>query len=452
MTGVHIEELDKIQRDMVGFNHKIEPFYLPRIDVQEIDGKYVLLIWVPAGVNRPYNVRERVTASNQSPCKWYVRSGTNTIEAKSEVLDELREMANRTPFDERGNESIEMTDISRALVLDYLQTVNSRLVADFEKLSPSELLLQMDLLVGHTERQLVKNVAAMMFCKNPAKFFPTTQVDIVIFPEGCIKNPNNMIEVPKIVGPVPDMIKQALDYIKTNVIKKRIIKQKDKAESITFFNYPYQAIEEAVVNALYHRDYQEREPVEITIEPDKISILSYAGPDRSISIDAIQKAERLKSRRYRNRRLGDFLKELQLSEGRGTGIPTIQDELRRNGSAPAVIETNEERSYFLIEIPCREGFGDRVLIGDDFIEPLHDAINDAINNNARLVLLAISRTPFIKRKLLLDNIDISKATLERILKQLSSEPLGLVEYQGSLKTGGYVLTEKGKSFVESMND
>ena len=216
--------------------------------------------------------------------------------------------------------------------------------------------------------------------------------------------------------------------------------------------FPYQAIEEAVVNALYHRDYQEREPVEITIEPDKISILSYAGPDRSISIDAIQKAERLKSRRYRNRRLGDYLKELQLSEGRGTGIPTIQDELRRNGSAPAVIETNEERSYFLIEIPCREGFGDRVLIGDDFIEPLNDAINDAINNNARLVLLAISRTPFIKRKLLLDNIDISKATLERILKQLSSEPLSLVEYRGSLKTGGYVLTEKGKDFVKSMND
>ena len=150
--------------------------------------------------------------------------------------------------------------------------------------------------------------------------------------------------------------------------------------------------------------------------------------------------------------MDDYLKELQLSEGRGTGIPTIQDELRRNGSGLAVIETNEERSYFLIEIPCREGFGDRVLIGDDFIEPLSDAINDAINNNARLVLLAISRTPFIKRKLLLDNIDIFKATLERILKQLSSESLGLVEYQGSRKTGGYVLTEKGKAFVKSKND
>lgn len=146
-----------------------------------------------------------------------------------------------------------------------------------------------------------------------------------------------------------------------------------------------------------------------------------------------------------------------MSDGRGTGIPTIQDELRRNGSGPAVIETNEERGYFLIEIPCREGFGDRVLIGDDFIfsddgDAINDAINDEINNNARLVLLAISRTPFIKRKLLLDNIDISKATLERILKQLSSESLGLIEYQGSRKTGGYVLTEKGQAFVKSMND
>ena len=45
----------------------------------------------------------------------------------------------------------------------------------------------MDLLNGPVEHQTLKNVAAMMFGKNPAKFFPTTQVDIVIFPEGCIE-------------------------------------------------------------------------------------------------------------------------------------------------------------------------------------------------------------------------------------------------------------------------
>lgn len=83
--------------------------------------------------------------------------------------------------------------------------------------------------------------------------------------------------------------------------------------------------------------------------------------------------------------MGDYLKELQLSEGRGTGIPTIQDELRRNGSGLAVIETNEERSYFLIEIPYREVFGDRVLIGD-FISSDDDKINDKIKS----ILLKIS--------------------------------------------------------------
>lgn len=77
-----------------------------------------------------------------------------------------------------------------------------------------------------------------------------------------------------------------------------------------------------------------------------------------------------------------------MSEGRGTGIPTIQDELRRYGSSPAVIETNEERSYFLIEIPCREGFED---------EPLNGTINYDINERESDVLTAIAKSPNIKK-------------------------------------------------------
>lgn len=64
----------------------------------------------------------------------------------------------------------------------------------------------------------------------------------------------------------------------------------------------------------------------------------------------------LRSRRYRNRRLGDFLKELDLTEGRATGIPTIQKKLRENGSPKATIGTDDSRSYFLIDIPARKDF------------------------------------------------------------------------------------------------
>ncbi len=55
-----------------------------------------------------------------------------------------------------------------------------------------------------------------------------------------------------------------------------------------------------------------------------------------------------------------------LSEKVGRSVASVSC-----GSAPAVIEANGERSCFLIEIPCRVGFSDRVLIGDDFIEPLN---------------------------------------------------------------------------------
>ena len=167
-------------------------------------------------------------------------------------------------------------------------------------------------------------------------------------------------------------------------------------------------------------------------------------------MDAIHKAEYLNSRRYRNRRLGDYLKELQLSEGRATGIPTIQDELRKNGSEPARIETDEGRTYFLIEIPCREGFVDRVLIGKGFISTDDDKINDKINDKMKSILLKISELGIAKRKDLHDALKISMPTIDRFLKQLISENLNLIEYQGSRKTGGYVLTEKGKAFVKSL--
>lgn len=73
-------------------------------------------------------------------------------------------------------------------------------------------------------------------------------------------------------------------------------------------------------------------------------------------MESLKEANMLRSRRYRNRRLGDFLKELDLTEGRATGIPTIQKKLRENGSPKATIDTDESRSYFLIDIPARLDF------------------------------------------------------------------------------------------------
>jgi len=355
VKGIPIEQLDKIQREIHQYNQLIEPYYAPRLSVEEVDGQSILAIWIPSGINRPYTAPADVTAKLKKPV-FYIRYGSITIEAKGEQLDELRDMANRVPFDDRGNPDIKLTDISPLLVKDYLVKVNSKLQSEDLVNNMEGILDQMDLLEGPTERRYIKNVAAMMFSEHPEKFFKTTQVDIVVFPEGREKNPDNIIEPPVIKGSVPMMIRDAMSYLRTNVIKEHIRKQADDEHSIRYFNYPYQALEEAVVNSLYHRDFQEREPVEITIEPNRISILNHGGPDRSIPLDVVRKAQTLRCRKYRNRRLGEFLKELELTEGRATGIPTIQSKLKTNGSPSASIDTDENRAYFMIDIPCHPDF------------------------------------------------------------------------------------------------
>lgn len=358
--GIPLDQIDRILKEMVGYDAKIKPAYVTRTEIVDIDGRYILAIWAPARNNRPYSVPENVVSKQVSNPKYYIRSKSSSIEAKGEILQELFDMANNTPFDERGNPNITIDDISPVLVFEHLKKINSKLINSFNASRLIDTLDAMELLTGPTEDRIIKNVAAMMFCPYPEKFFPVTQAEIVIFPEGSEENPDEMIEVPRITGPIPYIIRETLSYLKLNVIKQRIIKPQDKAESIKITNYPYQAFEEGVVNAFYHRNYQEREPVEITIEPDRVEILSHAGPDRSISDDAIRKARKLKTRKYRNRRLGDFLKELDLSEGRATGIPTIQKHLKLNGSGAATIETDEHRTYFQLIIPSHAEFGSNI--------------------------------------------------------------------------------------------
>ena len=63
----------------------------------------------------------------------------------------------------------------------------------------------------------------------------------------------------------------------------------------------------------------------------------------------------VRARRYRNRKLGDFLKELDLTEGKATGIPTIIKEMTANGSPAALFETDEARTFFVrLPSPHRE--------------------------------------------------------------------------------------------------
>ena len=105
-----------------------------------------------------------------------------------------------------------------------------------------------------------------------------------------------------------------------------------------------------MANAVYHRSYEEREPIEVRISADALVVLSYPGPDRSVRLERLR-AGRALPRRYRNRRIGEFLKELGMTEGRSTGIPKILHAMEVNGSPPPEFEFDEDHSYFMVRLP-----------------------------------------------------------------------------------------------------
>lgn len=65
-------------------------------------------------------------------------------------------------------------------------------------------------------------------------------------------------------------------------------------------------------------------------------------------------AGRAVSRRYRTRRIGEFLKELDLTEGRATGIPKILEVMATNDSPSPMFETDDERTSFVIRLPVHK--------------------------------------------------------------------------------------------------
>lgn len=213
---------------------------------------------------------------------------------------------------------------------------------------------------GSSEMCLPQNVGLMFFNPRPHEFFKQSQIDIVEFPGGT--GADHFLER-SFIGPLEKQLRDALAYLQNQVLKLAVLKEPQRAESRRVWNFPFAAIEEVLSNAVFHRSYDVREPIEVRVEPHRMTITSQAGPDRSISMEDLV-AGHLVARRGRNRRIGEFLKELDLTEGRGTGIPKVQNAMRDNGSPEPVFQTNEHRDYFTAILPIHPHYLTPNLDGD----------------------------------------------------------------------------------------
>lgn len=300
------------------------------------------------------------------------------------------------------------------------------------KMSFVDLLKQMRIVTGPPEYLKPLNVGLLLFSDKPENFFRGAKIEIVEYKDDVGDNFTEKI----FTGPLHYQLRNALNYIKNSIIKEYVHKVDNQAEAIRFYNYPYTAIEEALVNAVYHRDYEHRSTIEVNIRPECIEILSFPGPLPPINNSDLKK-KKVIARDYRNRRLGDFLKELNLTEGRCTGIPKIYKALKDNGSHKPLFKTDRNRTYFLTTLLIHPEYKKQAKKLKDK-QPLEEGSQkkspEKFPENCKNIIKLIIKNKKITIREMAEKINVSDRTIKNNIKKLKNQ--GVLKRVGPDK-GGY---------------
>ena len=434
--GISLDKLDLIQQEIFQYSNLIVPRYIPRIEIVDYQGTgvYVIYLWCPAGDSGPYQAPRDIYAPKKGQAdrrnEYWIRPASLTTAAKRDEIAELFDKFNSVPFDDRINRMAKIEHIRRGFLEDFLRDSNSSLIEDLNSSSLEELLIAEEV-ANETDTDLdIRNIGVLMFSERPDLLISGAKIDLVQFNDVEAEASDDFIEK-SFTGPIWKQVRDALDYIKTNIIVEKIVKVQNQAEVERYFNYPFNALEEALVNAVFHKSYREPDPVEVRIYVDSIQIINYPGLSRWIDLDKFVKGKS-KARKYRNRRIGEFFKEIELAEKQGTGIPKILRELKKNGSPDPEFEMDEDRTYLITIFHIRDGF--------EVSDKVSDKMSDKEKSFYLKLLKTYETTEFVTTKMMIDVSGMAESTTRRYLTKLCA--LGIVKADGKNKGKKYYLNRE----------
>ena len=297
LQGVPKDSIDGTLKKLREYCHYIEPLYEPIVEPVFYKGVHLIVIWVPGGYGRPYKAPAHAN-NRQSVKYYYIRKFSSSVIASAEEEKELFYISSNIPFDDRPNLAAEPEDLDLGLIREHLKEIGSALYEQSVSRDIYSLAGDMQLLGGPPERQHPLNVGILMFCEHPEKYFRYARIEVVDIPDPTGTNMTEKL----FTGPIQRQLKDALSYIKNYVIRDAVIKVPGRAEAV--------------------------------------------------------KSGEIRSKIYRNRRIGDFLKELKLIEGRNTGFPNARKALSQNGSPDMRFEMNPERDYLSVILPIHQYFSE----------------------------------------------------------------------------------------------
>ncbi len=178
----------------------------------------------------------------------------------------------------------------------------------------------------------------------------------------------------KFDGAIPDMIEDAVNYILGSMRKSSLIEgllRRDIPE------YPVEAVREAVVNAVAHRDYSHYARgsyVQVRLFANRLEIQSPGGLYGGVTEETLEEAQST-----RNSVLMRLMEDLHLVENRGSGIRTMIEALRgANLEPPRFLD---KRAFFVVT------FHNHTLMGPEAISWLNQYADRPLNDHQRLALV-----------------------------------------------------------------
>lgn len=211
---------------------------------------------------------------------------------------------------------------------EYLSRVKSERRNLADNVSDDEILE----LMGVTSDGTPTLAGLMTFSKYPQTYFPQLCITAVALPGTEMgetgTDGERFIDNKRITGAIPDMLEEAVEFVRTNSRTKTIID--DNGKRVDKNEYPIKAVREAILNALVHRDYSiytENTPIRIEMYRDRMEVINSGGLYGKISIDALGKVHP----ETRNAALANMLELLNITENRYSGIPTMRREFLNAG-------------------------------------------------------------------------------------------------------------------------
>ena len=282
-----------------------DPHIYPEINLCQISDKDVIAVKIKENDEKPVFFKTHA----------FKRVGrTNQRISTSEIRKLAREERKRLCFDEQICEEASLDDIDEEKVRKFLKRAKyERRLELNTDISVKEALEKLGLL---REGKLT-NATILLFGKNPQKNFLQAETRCARF-KGT--EPLEFIDMKVFGRDIIDQMEDALEFVKEHIkLHAKIV----GTERVEKWEYPIEAIREAITNAICHRDYETKSNVQVRIFDDRIEVWGCGFLPEPLTVEDLKREHRSI---LRNPLIGKSFFLIKFIEEWGTGTNRIIKE------------------------------------------------------------------------------------------------------------------------------